>query len=156
MHGMHSYLNCNCNCNICDSASEVHSTTCSASSMVYKRISQLWEECVCKKGEYDQWHKLECVMGTCNECGIEKLPLCPAEVSASGGYLLRWKCFRYEEVGKTMDGKPRKRIKETFMETSPSVFLDYMRPKIKEFIKHSFVASWQDDACKEMMVLVLT
>lgn len=154
LRGIHTFLRCDCGCKVCSTEEVLGSRNCCAHNKVYKRIRLLWEECVCPKGEYDQWHRLECVMGTCSLCGIDQLPLCPSEITAADGYLLRWKCFQYEEVGKTPDGRPRKRIKETFMETTPSLFLDYIRPKIKQFIKHSFVASWQDGACKEMMVRI--
>jgi hypothetical protein len=152
VYGLHAFLKCNYACNVCTNTSVVESTCCNAHSRVYKRISVLWEECVCPKGEFDQWHKLECVMGTCGQCGIDKLSLCPAEILGLEEYKLKWKCFQYEEVGRTAEGRPRKRIKETFMETSPSVFIEYMKPKVHQFIKHNFVASWQDEACKEMMV----
>jgi hypothetical protein len=77
MYGLHAFLKCNCACNVCINKSMVESTSCNAHNRVYKHISLLWEECVCSKGEFDQWYKLEFVMGTCKQCGIKKLLLYP-------------------------------------------------------------------------------
>jgi len=52
----------------------------------------------------------------------------------------------------TDEGIPNKRIKEAFKETSLSMFLDYLRPSLQVFIKHNFVARWQDNQCQLSMV----
>jgi hypothetical protein len=33
-----------------------------------------------------------------------------------------------------------------------SMFLDYLRPKLQQFIKHNFVMRWQDTQCRLAMV----
>ena len=51
-------------------------------------------------------------------------------------------------------GKEKKRIDEVFKETSPGEFIAYLKPKVCAFIKHNFIANWQDQQCKEMMANV--
>jgi hypothetical protein len=35
-----------------------------------------WEDCVCPKGDFEEWHKVNCLMGECVECGVGKLLIC--------------------------------------------------------------------------------
>jgi glutaredoxin len=58
------------------------------------------------------------------------LPIYPSESSMTNLTLLKWKCFEYETVGVADDGQPRRRIQQVFKETTPTVFLDYMKPKL--------------------------
>ena len=71
--GMHSHTNCQCNCGVCtdtDHDNENHK----AHTKTYKGMSTLWEDVVCSKIETDLWHKYDCFMGLCNDCGVSKLP----------------------------------------------------------------------------------
>jgi hypothetical protein len=44
---------------------------CEAHIRVYKkRVTKLWEDCVCLKKEFEEWHKLDCLMGDCAKCGV--------------------------------------------------------------------------------------
>ena len=54
---------------------------------------------MCSKGEFDVWHKLECLMGDCSNCGFHLLSFCPLELSVSNTFTLKWKCFKYYQVG---------------------------------------------------------
>jgi hypothetical protein len=38
--------------------------------IVYKGVMKLWEECVRPKGEFEEWHKLDCLMEECVKCGV--------------------------------------------------------------------------------------
>jgi hypothetical protein len=62
-----------------------------------------------------------------------------------------WNCFELEVIGVNEDGRPKKKVKECFKETSSSTFLEYLRPKIQLFVKHNFVARWQNAQCKIFM-----
>jgi hypothetical protein len=50
---------------------------CQAHNKVYKGVTGLWEECVCPKREFEEWHRLDCLMGECVECGVGKLSIYP-------------------------------------------------------------------------------
>ena len=72
---------------------------CDAHHNIYKRITQLWTACVCSKPELAEWHKLSCLMGECEDCGVDRLSLCPQELSSSEEPKLRWKHFSYVTIG---------------------------------------------------------
>jgi hypothetical protein len=59
---------------------------CSIPSKVYKGITALWQDCVCVKPELEEWHKQECLLSECQNCGVEKLHLCPYELVGSLDY----------------------------------------------------------------------
>jgi hypothetical protein len=40
----------------------------------------LWQDCVYKKSDVEEWQKQECLLGECPECGVNILPLCPSEM----------------------------------------------------------------------------
>jgi hypothetical protein len=77
---------------------------------VWQSCSDFRRACVCPKGELDTWHRLECLMGTCEHCGVKILPICPSESSMTNLTLLKWKCFEYEIAGVVDDGQPWRRI----------------------------------------------
>lgn len=106
----------------------------------------LWQEIVCPKAENEEWHALQCVMGACVDCGISKLQICPLELSSTSN--VTWKCFENEIIGVTREKKPRKRIVEVYKETTLQVFFEYFKSKLPQFVKHNFIARWQDDHCK--------
>jgi hypothetical protein len=89
-----------------------------------------------------EWHKLECLMGECLDCGVEKkFPICCHESSPSIDWKVYWKCFQQEVIRMNEDGRPKKKVKKCFRETSSSTFLTYLHPNIQKFVKH-FVARW--------------
>jgi hypothetical protein len=149
LRGLHSRITCNCQCQVCKGEVE---GTCHAHHAIYKRITMMWESCVCPKGELDVWHKLDCLMGECPNCGFHLFPLCPFELSSTDSFLVKWKCFEYYEVGvDKRTGKPKKRLKEAFRDTPVEEFLSYMGKTVSTFITHNFRARWQDEQCHLMM-----
>jgi hypothetical protein len=145
----HVHHNCKCACLVCclefdPDCEEVQFPECSAHALVYKGITDLWEACLCPKEEGAIWHAKACVMGECSICGVEKfLPLCIAE--KDGNTLVQWKCFDKQVIGTSEEtGEVRKRIREVFMETTIAEFVAYLKPNFQKFIRHNFVANWQD------------
>jgi hypothetical protein len=47
-------------CSICFVNNQIEDGICSTHGKVYKGISQLWQDCVCKKSDVEEWHKQEC------------------------------------------------------------------------------------------------
>jgi len=82
------------------------------------------------------WYKWDCLLGDCLNCGIQNLRICPCEVSSDK--LVNWKCTGYENISVGEDGKPKKAIKITYCETKPSKLIDYIKPKLSQFIVHNF------------------
>jgi hypothetical protein len=145
-NGLHSHANCQCNCGVCTDTDR-DNENCKAHTKTYRGTTALWEDVVCSKIETDLWHKYDCFMGLCNNCGVSKLPLCPLEVLPTGNsepFLLQWKCFEKTIVGQTEAGQPKKRIREVYKNTSVSEFLEYLKPNLTKFVTYNFVARWQD------------
>lgn len=148
LRGMHTSANCQCDCAVC--AGNVEGV-CHAHEQVFKRITLMWEACVCSKQEVDIWHKLDCLMGNCLDCGFHLFPLCPFEESNTDSFTLKWKCFEYVQVGVDNAGKPKKRLQEAFKLTPVHEFLSYIEKTVTTFITHNFRARWQDEQCQLMM-----
>ena len=151
--GLHCIVSCTCECLVCKG--EI-TGTCHAHEAVFKRITLMWESCVCPKGELDVWHKLECVMGECPNCGFHIFALCPLELSSTDPFTVKWKCFEYYEVRiDQRTRKPKKRLKEAFKDMPVQQFLAYTEKTVSTFITHNFKARWQDEQCQLMMKNIL-
>jgi hypothetical protein len=45
----------------------------------------------------------------------------------------------------------RKKIQEVYKETTAAEFVDFFKPNLQRFIKHNYVATWQDTQCSLTM-----
>ncbi len=109
-------------------------------NMIIQGVTKLWENCVCPKGDFEKCHKLDYFMGECVECGVGKLAICFNKCFAHGSWAMAWRCFEQKIVWMINERKPKKRIKEASKKTIVSTFLEYLQPKLQQFIKHNFVA----------------
>jgi hypothetical protein len=148
--GLHTHAKCQCNCVVCG-GHDRGDGSCGAHSNLYKGTTGLWEAIVCDKMDDALWHKYDCLMGLCTNCGISKFPLCPLEENSPADYSVKWKCFEKTVVGQTEDGQPKKRIREVYKSTSGEEFLNYLKPNLEKFVTHNFVARWQDSQCENAM-----
>lgn len=149
VRGFHCATDCTCECLVC--AGDSQGGGCQVHDRVFKHMTLMWESCVCPKGEFEKYHRLECLMGACSDCGFKLFDLCPREV-ADEEFCIKWKCFEYYEVGvHTETGIPKKRLREEFKETPILEFLAYMEKTVPKFITHNFRARWQDEQCHNMM-----
>ena len=74
--------------------------------------------------------------------------MCLAEEDSPKDFILKWRCFEKTIVGQTNDGQPKKRTREVYKKTCVGEFLEFLKPKLAEFVTHNFVARWQDSQCK--------
>lgn len=51
-------MSCNCLYEVCGPVSE----KCEAHFHVHDNLTDMWNACVCAKGEVDKWHELDCLM----------------------------------------------------------------------------------------------
>jgi hypothetical protein len=51
---------------------------------------------MCPKGKYEEWHKCACLFGNCPMCGVQKLVLCPKEMTISNSNVIQWHHFALE------------------------------------------------------------
>ena len=138
---------CTCNYEMCSCNENDGDPSCGANEFVNKGITKLWLEVVCPKLDSNEWHKYSCLMGECDACGVKTFPFCPGEIEGSDSTVVTWRCFRSEVIGTGDDGQPKKKIKEVFMRTSSTEFLEYFQSKLTKFVAHNFIARWQDHQC---------
>lgn len=143
--GAHVLFVCTCTCIVCDNDNE---GGCNIGRSRYAGVTALWESLLCPKAEDEEFHRPECLFGTCNRCGVRFFNVCPRERVPDATRIIHWKQFQYEVVGTSADGRPKKRIKEVLMHSSFSEFLDFFSPTIQHFIRHNFVAKWQTEQAK--------
>lgn len=143
--GGHFVVHCDCECAVCGFGNGGH---CKAGESRFAGVTALWESLLCLKSEDAEFHRPECLLGACSNCGVLFMKLCPRERVDMPGVTITWKQFHYEVIGSTEDGRPKKRIKEISRTTSFSEFLDFFRPTVQRFIWHNFEARWQVDQAK--------
>ena len=125
------HLNCSCECDmVCKNGVDIHGG-CSGWNVVYDSLTSLWESILCKKDEYQMWHKRECLLGECQSCGIKLLKICPLELNSE--VLVKWKSIGSEIVGYTEDGLPKKAPSVQYRETKPSELFEYLKPRLNSF-----------------------
>jgi len=96
--GIHN--DCECMCEICRPPGTPNDVTgCQAFSCKYNRISDLWCSILCAKPEYSEFHRRECLLGACLNCGAHKLKVCPREVVETN-LLVQWRRITKVVVGK--------------------------------------------------------
>ncbi len=55
--------------------------SCHVHLNLFKGVIAMWTLVVCSKGEFDIFHKKVYLMGQCLDCDVEKLQLCPNEIT---------------------------------------------------------------------------
>jgi hypothetical protein len=121
---------------------------CNSHREVYNRLTNLWTSILCEKPELSMWHKRQCLMGTCADCGLELLKLCLLELGSNK--LMKWKRIGYKVVGIAEDGVPRKAVTLEYQETPARELVEYLKPKLTTFVLYNYVASWKDYQFKEL------
>jgi len=100
-----------------------------------------------KKGEFEEWYKKECLYGDWRACGIKKLGFCPNELNGINEQLVEWRCYTLEKTT-TKNGNSLKKLNLVYKKTTSDEFTDYLKPKLQHFVRHNFVARWQDQHIK--------
>jgi hypothetical protein len=64
--GIHDQVGCQCDCvHVCQHEEEGGGGECQASIKFYISFSKIWEEVICPKGLYIEWHQQECLLRQC-------------------------------------------------------------------------------------------
>jgi hypothetical protein len=113
---------------------------CSAHREVYEQLTALWSSILCEKEELAMWDRRECLMGDCPDCGLKLLRFCLVEETTEK--LVKWKSIGYKVVGMTKDKNPRKAATLEYRKTTPLELISYLKPKVKAFVLHNYIASW--------------
>ncbi len=138
--GIHDHYSCTCNevCNIQQHDCMQPLDKCFANLAFFNVLTQLWMLVICPKLELSLWHAKSCLEGLCSNYGVNNLKICPEELNSN--QLAPWKNIGYEVVGKTSDGRDKKAQKLEYHESHPIALLEYMKPHLKEFILHNYIA----------------
>ena len=136
--GMHG-VNCACTCNVCEGG--VHGV-CAAHTSHFGGLTDMWMSVLCPMQE-DGWHKLDCLMGQCGQCGVDMLINCPLELSGDSKSLMQWNCYQKVKGGKTKAGKEYLVLRLQYKYTVARQFLSYLTPRMTKFITHNFVTQWE-------------
>ena len=78
--GLHGSC-CMCNCPICLHHDGVVNHGCLASKNAIKSTSSLLECILYPLLPEHSFHSYQCLMGTCNACGLGKIQICPREIT---------------------------------------------------------------------------
>jgi hypothetical protein len=106
-------------------------------------LTALWNSILCPKPKRDDWHKHACLMGECNLWRIKTLKIYPIE-QVENTRILQWQRYVKIVVGQKDNGDACKVTQLQYMDTSTLEFLDYLHPKLEDFVTHNFIAKWQD------------
>ncbi len=103
----------------------------------------MWEDVVCPKGGLEEWHKHKCLFGNCLMCGVQNLSFCLKELVGSLFDVIQW-CHFALETTMSESGQSLKNFTLLYKTTTLNEFIDYLKPKLQHFVKHNFVAWWED------------
>jgi hypothetical protein len=110
VHLAHSDL---CDCTIFYPDGSLLDEHCAAHRLTFAGTMALWEHYVCPKEYEDQmWHNYDCLMGSCDECGIDRLlAFCPLETDPNSKETVCWRKFEKVVVGvNPRTGKDKTRL----------------------------------------------
>jgi len=83
------------------------------------------------------------LFGNCPSCGVQKLSLCPKEVIKSYSDMIQW-CYFALETTVAKNGWPLNKLTFVYKNMTSYEFIEYMQPKLQHFVKHNFVARWEN------------
>ena len=90
------------------------------------------------------WHSKACLLGDCKNCGVTTmLQIYLGELNNQK--LVIWMCFGQETIGANNSCKDRKVVKLDYKKTTAAKLNDF------SFVKHNFLAMWQDTESKEQL-----
>jgi hypothetical protein len=81
--------------------------------------------------------------------GVGKLSFCSKELDGINDWLVEWKCYALEKTISKI-GKPLKKLTLVYKRTSSNKFIQYLKLK-QHFVRHNFLARWQDKHLKTCM-----
>ena len=137
---MHAAIGCNCDCEVCRLSNVVG---CIGYLCTYSGTTTLWKAILCLREEFSEWHKRWCLFGECDFCGVETLLVCLFKEDRILEQHIPWKWFAMETIT-SEKGETWKILALMYKSTTSDEFIQYLKPKLEFFVKHNFVARWQD------------
>jgi hypothetical protein len=87
-----------CSCEEACQATYGFEEGCVAKHATFLGLTTMWESIFCQRDPLTKWHNKKCVMGECELCGVENLPICHVEEEGSSTGIVKWKLFSMEEI----------------------------------------------------------
>jgi hypothetical protein len=75
--------------------------------------------------------------------GVQKLSFYPKELAITLFDVIEWHFFALETTV-SRNGQSLKKLTLVYKTTTSYEFIDYLKPKLQHFVKHKFVAWWED------------
>ena len=91
-------------------------------------------------------------MRNCLDCGLQLLQVCPLELSSEK--MVKWQSIDYKTIGTIEEGNPRKASVLEYRKTLSCELIEYLKPKLRAFVLHNYIALWQDYQFREMFAPV--
>jgi Trm5-related predicted tRNA methylase len=88
-------------------------------------------------------------VGECSNYGVETLKFCPSKLISKR--LVTWHKISYITVGKTNEVQNKKVSRVEYCETKPRKVIEYLKPKLKNFVVHNFMSKWQKKEIKKYL-----
>lgn len=108
-------------------------------------MTALWSSTLCPIDCFSKFHQRECLLGDYTNCGVLTLKLYPSEPNSKK--LVTWQKINYVVMGKSSNGRDKVSRVE-YCETTPSLLIPYLKPKLQEFVIHNFMWKWQEKKFK--------
>lgn len=113
---------------------------------VYDTLSELVNDTLCEIRAESEYHNLECLQRSCDNCGTEKLKLLPEETATSNEFgTVKWERFEYVDSG------DKRRLQLVEKRTSPGEMFLYFSKLLESFPAHRFRAQWQHNQMKTLL-----
>jgi hypothetical protein len=139
--GNHYNSQCQCSCKeICQFVDE-ESSKCVGALTTYPILTSLWESLVCPRDEYSKWHNRAYLLGICENCGVDNLPICHVEEKGCSNILISWKHYSTKKI-LTKKGEEKKKLRLLYKSSSFVEFISYLKLKLQYFMHHNFVSWW--------------
>jgi hypothetical protein len=74
------------------------------------------------------------------------MKVCPSKLNSN--ILVFWHKITHVVVGKTNDGWKKKMFWVDYCETRPGVLIEYLTPKLQDFVRHNSTPKWHEKEFK--------
>ncbi len=81
---------------------------------------------------------MDYLLGTCENCDVDNLPIYRVEEEGYSNILVSWKHYSPEKI-LTKKGEEKKKLIFLYKFSSSTEFIGYLKPKLQYFMHHNFV-----------------
>ena len=120
--------------------------------VIYEHLSHMVNDTLCPKEDNELFHRKECLIRKCSDCGVSKLNIMEEEKNTSNeAPVVKWRKFEYVSLGTTEDGQQKKRLQLVDKSTNPGEMFTYLLSLLQSYPSHQFRANWQNQQFKALV-----